>query len=129
LTFAQQKVDRPRIPVAAAAVVVVGRRPPAVVGLLAVGGEEGLRVLLLSPRHVADGSWCATAGTRGQFFVHFFPRKITFRGKFRGISWKNNFSKLFPRKIQLFPNIFGGKFSAEFSLKIFTGKNVRKIGH
>jgi hypothetical protein len=34
---------------------------------------------------------------------------------FCGISWKNDFSKLFPRKIQFFPNIFGGKFSAEFS--------------
>jgi hypothetical protein len=45
----------------------------------------------------------------GQFFVHFF----------HGISWKNNFSKCFPRKIQLFPNIFGGKFSAEFFPKIF----------
>jgi hypothetical protein len=51
----------------------------------------------------------------GRFFVHFFPPKITFRGKFRGITWKNDFSKLFPRKIQFFPNIFWGKFSAKFS--------------
>jgi hypothetical protein len=48
-------------------------------------------------------------------FHTFFLRKIPFRGKFRGISWKNDFSKLFPWKIQFFPNIFGGKFSAEFS--------------
>jgi hypothetical protein len=45
----------------------------------------------------------------GQLFVHFFPRKVIFRGKFRGISWKNDFSKLFPRKIPIFPNIFWGK--------------------
>jgi hypothetical protein len=38
----------------------------------------------------------------GQFFVHFFPRKVTFRGKFRGICWKNDFSKIFPRKIPIF---------------------------
>jgi hypothetical protein len=55
--------------------------------------------------------------TWSQFFVHFFQLKITFRGKFRGISWKNDFSKLFPRKIPFFPTFFGGKFSAEFSLK------------
>jgi hypothetical protein len=45
----------------------------------------------------------------GQFFVHFLPRKITFRG----ITWENDFSKLFPQKIAIFPNIFGGKFSLE----------------
>jgi hypothetical protein len=43
--------------------------------------------------------------------VHFFPRKNTFRGKFRGISWKNDFSKLFSAENSIFPNIFGGKFS------------------
>jgi hypothetical protein len=31
------------------------------------------------------------------------------------MSWKNDFSQLFPRKIPFFPNIFGEKFSAEFS--------------
>jgi hypothetical protein len=41
----------------------------------------------------------------GRILAHFF----------RGISWKNDFSKLFPWKIQFFPNIFWGKFSAEFS--------------
>jgi hypothetical protein len=52
-------------------------------------------------------------GDRGRFFVHFFPRKV--------IPWnllKNDFSKLFPRKILIFPHIFlggrgGGKFSAQ----------------
>jgi hypothetical protein len=61
-----------------------------------------------------------------RFFVHFFPRKIFFRGKFRGISWKNDFSKLFPRKIPFFPNIFGGKFSAEFSPKFSPEKMYEK---
>jgi hypothetical protein len=36
---------------------------------------------------------------------------------------KNDFSKLFPRKIPIFPYIFGGKFFRG----IFPGKNVRKI--
>jgi hypothetical protein len=43
---------------------------------------------------------------QGPIYVHFFPRKITFRGKFRGISWKKNFLKLFQWKIPFFPNIF-----------------------
>jgi hypothetical protein len=52
----------------------------------------------------------------GDFFTNsFFPRKVTFRGKFRGICRKNDFLKLFLRKIPIFSNIFGGKFSAEFS--------------
>jgi hypothetical protein len=62
----------------------------------------------------------------GQFFVHFFPRKITFRGKFRGISWKNAFSKLFPRKIQFFPNIFWGKIFRGIFPEIFPGKMYEK---
>jgi hypothetical protein len=64
----------------------------------------------------------------GWFFVHFFPRKITFRGNFCGISWKNNFSKLFPQIILLFPNIFWGKIFRWIFPEIFPGKNVRKIG-
>jgi hypothetical protein len=55
-----------------------------------------------------------------------FPRKITFRGKFREISWKKDFSKVFPRKIPFFPNIFGGKFSAEFSPKFSREKMNEK---
>jgi hypothetical protein len=66
--------------------------------------------------------------TWGQFFEHLFPRKITFRGKFRGISWKNDFSKLFPRKNRFFPNIFGGKFSAEFSMEFSPEKNESAPG-
>jgi hypothetical protein len=53
---------------------------------------------------------------------------VIFHGKFRGISWKNDFSKLFLRKIPFFPNILGGKFSAEFSPKFSLEKNVQKIG-
>jgi hypothetical protein len=49
---------------------------------------------------------------------------VIFRRKFHGICWKNDFSKLFLRKIPIFPNIFGGKIF----LGIFAGKNVRKIG-
>jgi hypothetical protein len=63
---------------------------------------------------------------QGPIFRTFFPRNIIFRGKFRGISWKNDFSKLFPRKIPFFPNIFWGKFSAEFSPEIFPGKQYTK---
>jgi hypothetical protein len=51
-----------------------------------------------------------------RFFVHFF----------RGISWKNDFSKLFPRKIQFFSNIFGGKFSAENSAELSPEKMYEK---
>jgi hypothetical protein len=45
---------------------------------------------------------------RGRFFVHFFPRKITFSGIILGISREKNFWKLFPQKI--FPRqfFFGG---------------------
>jgi hypothetical protein len=49
---------------------------------------------------------------------------VIFRGKFRGISCGNDFSKLFPRKILIFPIIFWGKIFRG----IFPGKNVRKIG-
>jgi hypothetical protein len=77
---------------------------------------------------IAFDSWDANSVTRGRFFVHFLPRKITFRGKFRGICLKNDFSKLFPRKIQFFPNNFWGKFSAKFSAEFSPDKNVRKIG-
>jgi hypothetical protein len=51
---------------------------------------------------------------------------IFFRGKFYGISWKNDFSKLFPQKIPFFPNIFGEKFSAEFSPKFSPEKMYKK---
>jgi hypothetical protein len=60
---------------------------------------------------------------RGRFFVHFFPRKVIFRGKFRGICCGNDFSKLFPRKILIVPDIFWGKIFRG----IFPGKNVQKI--
>jgi hypothetical protein len=53
----------------------------------------------------------------GRFFVHFFPQKITFRGKFRGISWKNDFSKLFLRKIPFFPTFLGENFLRNFPRK------------
>jgi hypothetical protein len=54
-----------------------------------------------------------------------FPRKITFRGKFRGISWKNDFSKLFSRgKFHFSPTFFWGKIFHGIFPKIFPGKNV-----
>jgi hypothetical protein len=49
----------------------------------------------------------------GAIFRTFFPRK-------------NDFSKLFPRKIEFFPNIFGGKFSAEFSAELSQEKMYEK---
>jgi hypothetical protein len=56
---------------------------------------------------------------------------VIFRGKFRGIflgiSWGNDFSKLFPRKIPIFPDIFRGKISRRIFPEIFRGKNVQKI--
>jgi hypothetical protein len=65
--------------------------------------------------------------------VHFFRGKslsaensAEFLGKFRGISWKNDFSKLFPRKIPFFHNIFGGKFSAENSAEFSPEKMYEK---
>jgi hypothetical protein len=53
--------------------------------------------------------------TPGADFRTFFPRKVIFSGKFYGICFGNDFSKLFPRTILIFPDIFWGKFSAEFS--------------
>jgi hypothetical protein len=45
---------------------------------------------------------------------------VIFRGEFRGIFWKNNFSKHFPRKIPFFPNIFWEKiFRAIFPGKMY----------
>jgi hypothetical protein len=42
---------------------------------------------------------------------------------------KTIFQNFFCGKFHFFPySFFGGKFSAEFSPKIFPGKNVRKIG-
>jgi hypothetical protein len=35
---------------------------------------------------------------QGPIFCTFFPRKVIFRGKFRGICCGNDFSKFFPRK-------------------------------
>jgi hypothetical protein len=67
-----------------------------------------------------------TIGTRGRFFVHFFQRKITFRGKFRGITRKNDFSKLFSAENSIFPNILGGKFSAKFSAEFSPEKMYGK---
>jgi hypothetical protein len=52
--------------------------------------------------------------TWGRFFVHFFPRKITFREIFHGISWEGDFSKI-PTSPDI---VLGGKISAE--------KNVQK---
>jgi hypothetical protein len=66
--------------------------------------------------------------TWGQFFVHFFPRKVIFSGKFCGICCGNDLSKLFPRKILIFTDIFGGKIFCGIFRGIFPGKNVRKIG-
>jgi hypothetical protein len=42
---------------------------------------------------------------------------ICFRGKFHGISWKNNFQNFFRGKFLFFPTFLWGKFSAEFSLE------------
>jgi hypothetical protein len=84
-------------------------------------GTEGLVLA-----HICAGT--SFSVTWGRFFVHFFPWKINFRGKFRGISWKNDFSKLFPRKIQFFSQHFWGKIFREIFRGIFPGKNVRKIG-
>jgi hypothetical protein len=53
---------------------------------------------------------------------------VIFRGKFRGISRKNDFLKLFPWKIPIIPNIFVGKIFRGIFPEIFPGKNVRKIG-
>jgi hypothetical protein len=44
----------------------------------------------------------------------------------RGISWKNDFSKLFPRKIPFLLTFFGEKFSAEFSPKFSPEKMYEK---
>jgi hypothetical protein len=49
-----------------------------------------------------------------------------FLGKFRGISWKNKFSKLFPRKIQFFSQHFWGKIIRGIFPKIFPGKKCTK---
>jgi hypothetical protein len=56
-------------------------------------------------------------GDQRPIFRTLFQRKITFRGKFRGISKKNDFSKLFHGKFHFFPTFLGAKFSAEFSQK------------
>jgi hypothetical protein len=45
---------------------------------------------------------------------------------FLGISLKNEFLKLFPLKIPISPNIFGGKFSTEFSSEISAKKMYKK---
>jgi hypothetical protein len=53
---------------------------------------------------------------------------VIFRGKFRGISSKNDFSKLlFPQKSPTFPNILGRKFSEEFSQKFSPEKMYEKL--
>jgi hypothetical protein len=60
---------------------------------------------------------------------------VIFRGKFRGICGKNDFSKLFPRKNAIFPNFFfwgGGIFRGIFPGKMYKknrpqGKNFRSI--
>jgi hypothetical protein len=52
---------------------------------------------------------------------------IFFRGKFLGISWKNDFSKLFPRKIPFFPNIFWEKIFRGIFPKIFPEKMYKKL--
>jgi hypothetical protein len=64
---------------------------------------------------------------QGPIFHTFFPQKITFRGKFRGISWKNDLTKLLRGKFH-FSNIFGVKIFRGIFPENFPGKNVRKIG-
>jgi hypothetical protein len=54
--------------------------------------------------------------TWGRYFVHFF----------HGISWKNDFSKLFPWKIPFFPNIFVGKRFRGIFPEIYNVQNVQK---
>jgi hypothetical protein len=51
---------------------------------------------------------------------------VIFRGIFQGISGGNDFSKHFPWKIPIFPNIFRRKISAEFFPEIFPGKMYEK---
>jgi hypothetical protein len=65
--------------------------------------------------------------TRGRFFGHFL-RKITFRGKFRGISLEKLFFKTFPTENSIFSQHFLGKIFRGIFPKIFPGKNVQKIG-
>jgi hypothetical protein len=48
--------------------------------------------------HQGIGRWLS--------FCTFFSAKVIFRGIFLGISWKNTFLKLFPRKIPIFPKNF-----------------------
>jgi hypothetical protein len=62
----------------------------------------------------------------GRFFVHFFPRKSTFRGKLHGIFLKMIFQNFFRGKFHFFPTFFGGKFSAEFSPKFSLEKMYEK---
>jgi hypothetical protein len=57
----------------------------------------------------------------------FFHGKIIFRGKFRGIFWKNDFSELFFAENSIFfPTFLEGKFSAEFSPKFLPEKMYEK---
>jgi hypothetical protein len=58
------------------------------------------------------------------FFSADFFGKTIFQNFFRG---KFHFFKTFSAENSIFPNIFGGKFSAEFSPKFFPENNVRKI--
>jgi hypothetical protein len=51
---------------------------------------------------------------RKPILLTFFPRKVIFRGKFRGISWKTIFWNFFRRKFQFFPTFIGGKFPRNF---------------
>jgi hypothetical protein len=74
-------------------------------------------VLVVQQQLHARRTWGSTSGQFGNFDILGPIFVIFFRGIFRGISWKNDFSKLLPRKIPSFPTFLWGKFSAEFSPK------------
>jgi hypothetical protein len=62
-----------------------------------------------APKHFAQNG--EILHNQGPIFHKFFAAESDFPWNFL----ENDFSKLFPRKIPFFPNIFWGKFSAEFS--------------
>jgi hypothetical protein len=51
---------------------------------------------------------------------------VIFRGKFRGISWKNYFSKLFSSENSIFSQHFWGKIFRGIFPEIFPGKKCSK---
>jgi hypothetical protein len=62
----------------------------------------------------------------GPIFRTFFSTENHFSRKIPWNFLKNQFFKTFSRKIQFFPNLFGGKFSAEFSPKFSPEKMYEK---